>query len=252
MRKRASEERYCAWVQIPVRPDAEGRVIVDARTVAALGPIRDVEFRSLEAALPDRPTIRVKTAEGGVLEGLRIASQRVAEQTRCAPGDATTFILCGEPLPYYSALKSLIVVGDVDADGVGNPWLELSSLNRIQLTLDPILSPREVTEIYRGMRRAVFGRGKTRYRAMSEKHIRLALFSLKRPGEETIKAARDAWNKQYPKWRYRQETNFGRDRNVAKKRALATLGASPTSGDAVESWLLGGSPKPQLERARRQ
>jgi hypothetical protein len=83
---------------------------------------------------------------------------------------------------------------------------------------------------------------------MSEKHIRLALFTFARP-QETLKTAMAAWNKLYkglgPKWRYQQESNFGRDRLAAKRRALATLDANPTSKDAVETWLLGTKPQAQ-------
>src|SRR5262249_3127166 len=50
--------------------------------------------------------------------------------------------------------------------------------------------------------------------------------------------------KRCSKWKYKQESNFGRDRVVAKRRALASLNASPTSHGSVEAWLLGQESKP--------
>jgi hypothetical protein len=165
-----------------------------------------------------------------VLDRLRLASEHVAAQTGCSPDYATTFILSGLPLPYFSCAQTLAVY----STGL------CSALNRIELKIDPTLSPRQVAEIYRQLRSRVF---KRRYRAMSEKHIRLALFTLRREQGETLRSAMSAWNKLYPKWRYRQESNFGRDRVTAKRRALATLDANPTSQDAVENWLAGEQPQ---------
>jgi hypothetical protein len=122
--------------------------------------------------------------------------------------------------------------------GVGN---KLGALNRIKLTIDPTLSPREVGSIYRQMRGQIFGK---RYRTMSEKHIRLALFAFERDPQESIKGAMTDWNRTYQKWRYKSETNFGRDRIAARRRAFSTLDAPESSLAAVNSWLLGTTEQP--------
>jgi hypothetical protein len=77
---------------------------------------------------------------------------------------------------------------------------------------------------------------------MSQKHVRLALFSWSRPKGDSLKSAMSAWNTQYPMWSYKQESNFGRDVLMAKRRALKTPDASPTSQDKLDAWLYGKEP----------
>lgn len=188
----------------------------------------------MQYALPGQKVKSVKTAARGILERLRVESERVAEQCGCHASEATTFILSGEPLPAYPCRKTFIVRGTA----------QLGALNQIGLVIDPTLSPREVAHIYRQMRAQVFGK---RYRAMSEKHIRLALFTFSRAGEETLKISIAAWNKMYPKWRYKYESNFGRDRNAARRRALAMLDSPESSQTAADKWLFGQTePQPSL------
>jgi hypothetical protein len=241
---RARTEKYTVWLEVPVRPDEKNSVYLDRLVTTAEGlPATDFQLKWLNYILPGQKSQRVPTAAGGVLDRLRLASEQVAAQTGCSADYATTFILSGEPLPFFSCTKTVVVVS-TDL---------CSALNRIELKIDPTLSPRQVSEVYRQLRAEVFGR---RYRAMSEKHIRLALFAFSRPQNEALKNAMAAWNKLYPKWGYRQESNFGRDRIVARRRALATLAAAPTSQNTVEAWLVGDrtgaeSPAPARKRKRR-
>ena len=224
---RARAEHYTVILEVPARVDKDKWTMM---------PVADAEpkLQWLKYILPGEKSRSVPTAAGRSLDRLRLASEYVAAQTGVAEPYATMFILCNSPLPYYS-LDQRLLLGS-------NP-----ALNRIQLTIDATLSPRQVAETYRRLRAQVFG--KRRYRAMGEKHIRLALFTMSRGSDDPIKTAMAAWNKAYPKWRYRQESNFGRDRATAQRRAFATLNAAPTSQNAVEKWLFGGKASGQSPSA---
>lgn len=222
IRERAQSERPTVWVEFAVLPEEQQ---LEKPFVLQYPSEHDFKTRWLWYALPSSAAKSVRTGAGGILEHLRDVSEYVAYQTGLNEANASTFVLTGETPPFYSCEKE-ISLASVDM---------CSALNRINLSLDPTLSPREVAEIYRGLRKQVFT---GRFRAMSEKHIRLALFTWKR-GNESLKEALSAWNKLYRKWRYRQESNFGRDRLAATRRAWATLDAPKTSTNALEQWVFG-------------
>jgi hypothetical protein len=226
--KHARAEGYTLTLEIPVRPDEQGSKQTDRSvTLSAEWPAK---LQWLKYILPDQKSQSVRTAAGGVLDRLRLASEHVTAQTGVPEAYATLFILCDSPLPFFSCDQRLVIASTDTC----------SALNRIELSIDPTLSPRQVAEVYRWLRAQVFG--KRRYRAMSEKHIRLALFTLSRGSDEPLKNAMAAWNrenKKRPRWCYRHESNFGRDRVRANRRAFAALNATPTSHSAVEDWLFG-------------
>jgi hypothetical protein len=226
IQERARTEKYTAWLDVPVTADDNGTLSLDLPVFPPEAWATDVHVKWLKYILPGQKSQRLSTAAGGVLDRLRLASDDVSTHTGSPADYATVFILSGEPLPFFSCAQTVVVCStDI-----------CSALNRIELQVDPTLSPRQVAEAYGQLRKQVFGR---RSRAMSEKHLRLALFCLQRPPDEGLKTAMTAWNDEYPKWRYRQESNFGRDRIAAKRRGLATLHVNPTSHHVVENWLLG-------------
>jgi hypothetical protein len=227
IKARARTEGFALWLEVAVKPDSHGSVYLNRpASISKSRPAADFQLKWLTYTLPGRPSQRISTAEGCVLDRLRRVSEHVASQTGCSPDDATVFILSGAPLPYFSCLRT-VVISSTDL---------LSGLNRIELKIDPTLSPRQVAEMYRQLRAEVFGR---RYRAMSEKHIRLALFAFQRPPNQRIKDAMAEWNTMYKKWRYRLESHFGRDRIVARRRAFETLNVNRTSRNTIENWFMG-------------
>jgi len=240
-------EGFTPWANVPLPRQAisdrdahkiaswdEGRQAFVAST-ATLPPKNEsveIEYRWLEYMIPNQASKQVPTASGGVLERLRLCSDRLAAQWSCAASEASIFILTGHPLPARPCRESF---------SCGGGGERLGALNRITLNIDPTLSPREVSMVYRRMRGQIFGK---RYRAMSEKHIRLALFTWSRNNQnELLRESMAVWNKQYPKWRYRAVSNYGRDSSVASRRAFAILDAPSTSQASVNKWLFGDSGK---------
>jgi len=151
------------------------------------------------------PTGEVPTAEGGVLDRLRQLSQSLARFYGWDEAAATNFVLTGE-VPFMPSIETRASV----------PF-SYTTTARISLTIDPALSPREVANHYRRMRGRIL---EGRHRELTAKHLRLATFAAARPAGETLRERMAAWNKEYPNWKYKRETNFGRDCTQAVRRLL--------------------------------
>jgi hypothetical protein len=77
----------------------------------------------------------------------------------------------------------------------------LAATSRIELEVSPGLAPREVAALYARYRRRF---AKERDRAMTDKHLALAVFAERtvRSGDHSWVKLREQWNATYPKWRY--------------------------------------------------
>lgn len=148
----------------------------------------------------------VPTHAGGALESLRRLSARLSEAFRWGEAQATVFVLT-DVAP---------IVEPITAETKGS--YPISAASRVILSIDPALSPREVADYYRLIRRSAFGG--MRHRPQTEKHIQLALFSALRPKGETWAEQMAAWNAEHPEWRYAEVTNFHRDCTTAQRRLL--------------------------------
>ena len=145
----------------------------------------------------------------GDLERLRTVSESLSRQFAWMEGQATLFVLTNM-IPLVSFMRCGYRLN-----------LRLPVASRIQLTIDPIVSPRQVAAEYEHMRGGLVN---TRYRNVSERHLHLAIFVAERPDGEIWAKGMGRWNKQWkkrkPKWIYEQVTNFGRDCNRAVERLV--------------------------------
>ena len=91
--------------------------------------------------------------------------------------------------------------------------------SRINMEIDPTLTPEEVAERYKRLRASLIG---ARYRSMSEKHLRLAEFyGGHKPEGTTWTALMDKWNRsQDPGWEYNRFEAFARDCTQAWQRLM--------------------------------
>jgi hypothetical protein len=147
----------------------------------------------------------VLVRNGGVLDQLRRLSEDLARQYDWQPPQATLFVLTGR-VPLVPALR------------VRTGWhFPLTATVRITLAVHPSVTPQEVAEAYRKVRREMIP---GRARPLTEKHARLAAFTARRPEGETWADRMAAWNREYPRWRYKQSSNFSRDALRAQRRLL--------------------------------
>lgn len=93
--------------------------------------------------------------------------------------------------------------------------LPMSCLTRVIITIDPMKTPRELSQEYGRVRTQLLGR---KPRSQSEKHLQLALFAVKH--QPLDKEAMAQWGTRFPKWKYTRLSLFSRDARVARERLL--------------------------------
>jgi hypothetical protein len=151
-------------------------------------------------------------ASSSELEALRKKlSHGLASSYGWQPAQATVFLLTGS-VPILPSLRTRTI------RRVASP------ASRIILEVDPTVTPREVEQHYTRARRRLMG-GR-RFRRISEKHLRLAVFAdAHRDGTWSDRMC--AWNREFPDDRYANVRNFQRDAAGALRRLLR----SPLDGE---------------------
>jgi hypothetical protein len=104
-----------------------------------------------------------------------------------------------------------------------SPWLTLpyggteplSCLTRITLSVDPLMTPRELAEKYAALRARVLV---SKPRALSPKHLELAVFATEHPNLD--RQAMQEWVGKFPEWKYPTLSKFSRDARTARRRLL--------------------------------
>jgi hypothetical protein len=163
-------------------------------------------FDTLDYLVPGSERVHhVLVSSKGILGWLRWLSNWLCQQYRWEPVHATMFILTDAvpPIPesHYKVDSRRAV----------------PALTRVVMTIDPTMSPREVTNLYRQIRFRYFGR---RHRSMTPKHVELAKFWSTQDQTATWKDLMTEWNKQHRRWAYKREQNFARDCAQARERLL--------------------------------
>lgn len=145
----------------------------------------------------------VATSRDGTLERLRGLGILLANGYGWQEAQATVFVLTGRT-PMLSSLVGQLRLRT-----------QYSAVSHITLAADPALSPREVAEGYGRIRRQVLG---GRHRYLTEKHLQIALFTMKHSGDETWAEQMSDWNREHPQWPYNAPTNYARDASQAHRR----------------------------------
>jgi hypothetical protein len=140
----------------------------------------------------------IPVAHGGVLDKLRQISVNLANRYGWQEPQATLFVLSGN-VPASSRVRSTV------------------NFNRITLQIDPSITPRQLADCYRRVRRKF---REKRTRALSPKHLYLATFPASCLGNSKWENRLDKWNEKYPDWEYDDLENFRRDCRHARKRLL--------------------------------
>ena len=177
-------------------------------TISDSTPAIRIETELLSYAAPDDQGVRrIPVRYGGTLDELRMLSESLARRFTWQEAQATTFVLTGVS-PLLSSLRGWIRIA------FSQP---ISS--RINMEIDPTLTPKEVAEQYKKLRTSLVG---ARYRSISEKHLRLAEFyGGHKPKDTTWSALMHKWNhSQDQGWDYHRFEAFARDCNQAWQRLM--------------------------------
>jgi len=154
-----------------------------------------------------RPDLKVAlkpVRSHGTLGDLVQLARRLTDDFHWSDAEAVMFVLSDQPPP-FSPVKIEPSVSSISP-----------CLSRITLVIDAALAPSQVKDTYTRARNALLQR---RYRNLTRKHALLAGFSATFR-TETLRDQMRKWNAQYPNWKYKLVTNFGRDVKQARERLL--------------------------------
>ena len=206
--------RPSSYLRVPV-PDGyelvrnDGHVFTDPQlTISNTTSAIQVDIELLSYASPDDEWVRrIPVKHGGTLDRLRLLSRSLARRFTWQEAQAATFILTGIS-PKLSSLRG----------GIRMAFSQPVS-SRINMEIDPTLTPEDVAERYKNLRASLIG---TRYRTMSEKHLRLAEFyGGHKPEGTTWAVLMDKWNhNQNRGWEYYRFEVFARDCKQAWRRLI--------------------------------
>ena len=201
------------WIRKQARQEKkQGKhLIFDPVAPPDLPPGNQRKVRMLRYAVPneDYPHAELTYADG-VLEELRKISRLLSEKYRWHEAAAAVFVLTNlAPAVEHITCKV--------------EYRSISAASRIILTIDPAQTPKQVADSYRMFRNQLV---KKHPRAISEKHLNLALYFRTDEVEETWALRMDRWNQLCdgkhlnPEWKYDNSAIFKRDFNQAQKRLL--------------------------------
>jgi hypothetical protein len=176
----------------------------------------------LRYPMPDHSVSCVPVRAGGTLHILHQLATTLSQTFHWTEAEAVMLVLTDEVPPVEPAKWQV-------------HWSTIPCLSRITLTIDPALSPRQVESLYRRVRGQVLD---GRYRNLTRKHALLAAFKTTF-SELKLSDLMRKWNAEYPRWRYKLVTNFGRDTKTACDRLLtpsnlnvrASFGRAPTKAN---------------------
>lgn len=192
---------------VPVRCD--GRILTEPPlTVSDTTSATQIEIEVLSYASPDDQWVRrIPVRHGGTLDGLRVVSNSLARRYSWQEAQATNFVLTGISPSLSSSRGGIRMV------------LNQPISSRITMEIDPTLTPGEVAQRYRNLRAPLIG---SRFRSMSEKHLRLAKFYGGHKEEGTTWATlMTRWNHGEGRdWRYSRFETFARDCKQAWERLM--------------------------------
>ena len=213
-RQAAEEGSASRYLRFPIPDDYElirrsGVFMIDPPlTISHISYATQVEVELLSYASADDQWVqRIPVWHGGTLDTLRILSRMLARRYKWQEVQATTFILTDKN-PMLSSVRGEVRMA-----------FNQPVSSRVTMDIDPTLTPEEVAEQYKKLRAGLIG---TRYRSMTEKHLRLAEFyGGHKPEGTTWAALMDKWNHSQDKgWRYDRFEVFARDCKQAWHRLM--------------------------------
>jgi hypothetical protein len=168
---------------------------------------------------------QIKTAEvhpRSALGLLAILATEISPRWAWWPVETVIFVLTGLP-PFVSPIRATFHRQTGMHRAIG--WHDFGS--RVNVDIDPTVTPEQLATWWREVRRSHFPDGKT-YRPQSLKHLRLAEFMGTRTADTTWMTDRADWNEtvnrgSWPaEWRYQadQHRNFHRDARAAVARVI--------------------------------
>jgi hypothetical protein len=158
----------------------------------------------------------IPVATGKTLDRLRALSQQLAKDFDWDEAGATIFVLTGRT-PWIPSVRIRVQPRSIRPRDDAPTYAR----GRISVEVDIAVTPNEVREHYRRIRKELLNGARTK--RLSPKHLALAEFMVRQPEEESWETKRAAWNRRHPRDSYskNQTANFKRDCRQALERLLA-------------------------------
>jgi hypothetical protein len=185
---------------VTVKSTSNGKLYLEPSLVVGPESARtfDLRWRLLKYGVPDSDWSRVvATRRGGSLDTLKSISDELSSRYEWEEASATVFVLTGlTPVVIRTRFKH--------AASQRFPVLQ-----RVELTVDLAMSPKEVGDYYRDIRKRVTKGG--RHRPMEEKALQLAVLKA-RENRNITPEVMQKWNGMFsetmPDWRYDDADRF--------------------------------------------
>ena len=190
----------------------------------AIGSYRE----ALEYAIPNSSWIHsIPIAFGGALAYLHQLSITLAARYRWQRALATVFVLSGH-MPVMEPIQH-----QCDWSEFATHAGTTTALSRIVLTLDPTLTPKEVSIAFQHVRQSVLGAS---WRDLRDRQLALARFALHRADDEPWPQRMKAWNKEVDEnWQYTDVSNFRRACHNALRKLLTLIPLSKIFPESEDS-----------------
>jgi hypothetical protein len=198
---------------------AQGAIIPDPPiSVGERHPAKGFRRQILEYAMPNSTWVEcLPIAYGGTLARLQQLSIALAGRYAWQPAHGTVFVLTGlvpvlQPIRYSAHWSSF-----------QTPAGTVTALCRIELMIDPTLTPQEVSTAFQRIRQRLLG---SKWRDLKERQLKLAQFALSRRTEEPWPQQMEAWNEGFEEGEqgcYDNVGNFKRACLNAIKRLLTPI-----------------------------
>jgi hypothetical protein len=229
IRGKARSEGATQWIEVALS-DKTSIDISKERGVVLSPPVGEsrgatLSFKMLKFQESGaRWTSSVPVRSGGHLDKLRILSELLTKTYQWQMDQATMFVLTGR-IPLVPRIT--MTLG--------------KSGGRIQLTISPHATPREVADTYRQVRRSLLGAGK-RLKPIVGKSALLATFALGKEDSEPWSETEMRWNRQYPNHAYGVGLRSYFQRDVKKALAWLERAADPFPAGASLAAVMGAPP----------
>jgi hypothetical protein len=158
----------------------------------------------------------IPVTNGRTLDRLRALSQQLAKDFDWDEAVATIFVLTGRS-PWIPSIRAKVQPRSIRPHDAAPTYAR----GRISLDVDIAVTPNEVREHYRRVRRELLNGARTK--RLGPKHLALAEFIVRELEDGPWESKRAAWNRKHPSEPYakNQVANFKRDCRLALERLLA-------------------------------
>jgi len=226
LQKNSDQRRYRHAVVLSLQMETDSRVL-------AVKPNREVPVALLKgnrmenvASIEFLSYIRVSSGfvrrmpvgRDGPLRILYQLTERLAKFFSWNPADTVMFVLTDRIPPVTLHSVEFRWPPGYQMGSESEEPRPIACLGRVIITVDPMTTPREVSEMYAPMRAKLL---KRKPKQLSEKQMYLAGFTAEHDTPD--RGIMNAWNDKYSNWKYSRFSLFSRDRRRAREILLTEV-----------------------------